>query len=185
MRMTRVTMGLVMPENRENRPARLHLFPNIAAALAGAALVGSILLWFASHRPGGLDWGWQGPGYGRLVISSRDGRMVIGLDDAQPDSRLFWWSSRRTRGLADLINDDDRWMSADLWCWGVAAPHWIVGALLCIPIVWRWLVWRDRAEELHRREHGLCRHCGYDVRASVERCPECGMPIAARGAANT
>ena len=54
--------------------------------------------------------------------------------------------------------------------WG--APAWAVCLVLALlPAGW---VVRWRRGRLRRRA-GLCLKCGYDLRATPERCPECGM----------
>ena len=57
----------------------------------------------------------------------------------------------------------------------VMLPHWFV-LLLLLAFTWpaaRRLV-RQRIQS-RRLHHGLCGHCGYDCRATPNRCPECGM----------
>jgi hypothetical protein len=54
-----------------------------------------------------------------------------------------------------------------------SVPHWSLALVLgVLPAawLWRWRVLRRRARV------GLCKSCGYDVRATPGRCPECGTP---------
>jgi hypothetical protein len=59
----------------------------------------------------------------------------------------------------------------------VTVPIWFLSATFAaggIPLA---LALRRSARRRHRRRHGQCARCGYDLRASPERCPECGaMP---------
>jgi hypothetical protein len=56
------------------------------------------------------------------------------------------------------------------------APIWVAMVPTAVlPIVWvmrriRGSNWRERVTR------GLCGRCGYDLRASPDRCPECGEP---------
>ncbi|HET6246900.1 MAG TPA: hypothetical protein VFE47_04300 [Tepidisphaeraceae bacterium] len=55
-------------------------------------------------------------------------------------------------------------------------PYWFIFALtLALPVKagigWLYDGWRGK----RRRNRGLCQNCGFDLRASAGRCPECGV----------
>jgi hypothetical protein len=54
------------------------------------------------------------------------------------------------------------------------APAWLIWPLtIVVPARWT-----GRQFRRHRRvRRGECLNCGYDLRASTDRCPECGQPI--------
>ena len=74
-------------------------------------------------------------------------------------------SSRGTR----LHEVTVRALGFPLWC------PFAVTALL--PAIWLNTLVRQR----RRKKLRLCASCGYDLRASPERCPECGTPATTKG----
>jgi hypothetical protein len=61
---------------------------------------------------------------------------------------------------------------------GVTIPHWmLVLPLAVLPLWWLKVVHRQR-RRAKRLAAGQCEACGYDLRESPERCPECGRKAA-------
>lgn len=60
----------------------------------------------------------------------------------------------------------------------VGVPYWFLVLLTGAPPGW-WFRrrWHERRRE-RRRRLGQCEHCGYDLRGSPQRCPECGLALA-------
>jgi hypothetical protein len=54
-------------------------------------------------------------------------------------------------------------------------PHWAIALPLLAWIAWR--VFGPAARRQRRLKRGQCVTCGYDLRASSDRCPECGAVI--------
>jgi hypothetical protein len=69
----------------------------------------------------------------------------------------------------------DPWYSYSIR--GLCVPHWFPALLFAIlPALRLRSILRTR----RRHRSGLCPHCGYDLRATPDRCPECGhVPQAA------
>lgn len=58
--------------------------------------------------------------------------------------------------------------------WSILIPHWaIVLTSAILPCLWLYRL-KPRYRRALRLRQGLCLNCGYDLRASPTRCPECG-----------
>ena len=118
---------------------------------------------------GGRIWAeWSDRYY---VNMDAEWRWAAEAESALPNAS---WS---TSGLGFATIGDDDW-----WVDRVVAPHWLlVTAFSALPMFWLAITLR-RFER--RSVTGRCLTCGYDLRATPERCPECGaVPDAAKAAA--
>jgi hypothetical protein len=61
--------------------------------------------------------------------------------------------------------------------WAITMPIWFLLVIFSIiPTFWTIRTYR----RWRRPKAGCCAGCGYDLRASTDKCPECGRPIPAR-----
>lgn len=118
--------------------------------------------------------------------------IVAGFRQTQENHRQVRWRSRPLghRTLSDPRSTDQNisWLNRlglrfdhlrrpgppmdDLgFIWDAVFPYWLVVVLLCVQPSW---VLMRYARRRHRIRSSLCAVCGYDLRATPIRCPECG-----------
>lgn len=105
------------------------------------------------------------------TVSARHGDGFV-----QPSEKLEW-----QRAGFGYKTEWAYWssMTANIYCHDLYIAWWWMVLIVALP----WLVLFDRARRkrrlIHRIRMGGCPTCGYDLRASKDRCPECGTPIPA------
>jgi hypothetical protein len=167
--------------------------PRSIAHLAVACCLVALLAWGWSYLPSHFHTESR---RGQLFLIYTDGS-IGKFDSASPDFDGF---DAMISGLAGQAPRNRRWQglgfAAFIGEWpkfipesngavmvsyvAVIVPYWsivIVTGLVALLAIWR----HRRAK---RREfHGSCLSCGYDLRFSRDRCPECGSLIPQQEAA--
>ncbi len=104
---------------------------------------------------------------GLNYLSAGEGELIWIHSTRVEQPGAGWW-------FIGFMDFDTRWIPRILvreWGWNVHLPLWIPCAMFGSTLTFISL-------PFHRcRKHkklGLCVKCGYDLRGSKERCPECG-----------
>jgi hypothetical protein len=113
-----------------------------------------------------------------VVIDGFQHHMFKASEMAIPDNQLGETAGRFGFGICPSFHrgQPPALMSGFSQRIGILLPVWFPSLLFTIlPSFWL------RRRMILRKRHrlGLCRHCGYDLRATPSRCPECGTVVPA------
>ena len=163
---------------------RLFNLGGVAAALSLVLLVATAALWARSFFVIDSYLAWYADGTERALSSAR-GQVVfrkIWLKHPSAPTAEFrtaalskGYRPTRSGGVGGFFVEDitatamltapNRWVT-------IAVPYWSIAlAAAVLPAMMLRRLLRVRAR---RQRPNLCPACGYDLRATPERCPECG-----------
>lgn len=155
----------------------------VVIALSLAGLVASVALWPLSYqmptfRTYHYQFFAQNGALSVTWIAEPD--RPVGLRMTDENGRLIEEEVKVETGFRFLGRDPSvttHWLPTCLFTQHyrfVLIPLWML-FVLCASAFW--FLWWPPQRSHRRHKLGLCVRCGYDLRGSMERCPECGTPF--------
>ena len=143
---------------------------NVVTGLSLLLCVGLSALWIFSFWSYDAVGFWPSPPNQRAYgfVSTAGTFAFIAVSEG--DGVRRWGFVHRPRGSDRLVGRAGFLLRHDRRGSIIGVPHPLVSLLLAVPPAYAF--WR----RARRRADGLCPHCGYDLRATPRRCPECGRP---------
>ena len=144
----------------------------VLAMLSLVLCVAMLALWVRSYFARDAFGIWfTGPSAprGRVAgLISTDGSVSIAsVIEGRPPYGVIWSTKPRDRIAGEL---GFGWKHVGAGEWILSVPHWLV-ILLAAGLFWG----ARHGGKLNLP--GTCKQCGYDLRATPNRCPECGSEV--------
>jgi hypothetical protein len=154
------------------------------------------ILWARSHVVNEVYRRYDGDKKGYTILSSRPGTFIYERHTLARPARLLATTYRNSPpDYTPLTHDSLRWLgfgfghievktrNAHVRIW--LAPFWApVAATTALPLL-RTIGFFKRRRRARLLKKNLCPTCGYDLRATPGRCPECGAAAAPAGSPST
>jgi hypothetical protein len=104
------------------------------------------------------------------IRSPREGWTWLGFEGSRRSSAVPTGVSQLSGAVVATAGSDEMVT--------LLVPLWSLTAPAAVPPI-LWLARRGHRRRRRRQRLGLCVACGYDIRATPDRCPECGRSPAA------